>query len=140
VALLSVHGLLLRWIAEDGRSRQLRTGAAALAAVGCASFAVGVIGVARGSVFGVNFLLTPLSLCAGTGAIAYAASLARGLQTRRRSERALREPRWLPAASRILVLLFIVPTCSGPSVTGPTRSAGAGPRSWPSSSRTGRAW
>ena len=109
VILLYVHSILVRCIG-DGRHRRLLTGiVVALAAVGCSSLVAGLIGVSSGAVFGQTFLVTPLSLCVGIGAVAYADYL-HGRLSAGHDRARHRDPgaRRLASAGTILVALFIV--------------------------------
>ena len=109
VVIMHLHSALSRWTGDERKRTFLRVVAAVLMAGGCMTFVVGVIGVTRGSVFGVDFLLPPLGLCFGIGAIAYATLLNRRLAASRgASRRPSDDPRWLSSASRILLGLFIV--------------------------------
>lgn len=109
VAIVSGHSLLLRWLCGGRRPRLCRLVVAGLASTGCLSFALGMLGVLTGSVLGETFLVTPLSLSFGIGAVAYATHLSRRLAVGRGADRPpAGESRTAGSAGLILVSLFIV--------------------------------
>ncbi|MGI8807958.1 MAG: hypothetical protein ACR2KK_08985 [Acidimicrobiales bacterium] len=109
VSIVSVHSVLVRRLA-DVRQPRLRTLVlAGLAAAGCAAFLAGLFGVVTGSLFGETFLVTPLALAFGLGAMAYSAQLSRRFAGERPpAPRPPAQGRSAATARVILVALFVV--------------------------------
>lgn len=108
VSIVSLHSVLVRRLG-DVRRRRLRTLViAGLASIGCASFTAGLCGVVTGSVLGETFLVTPLTLAFGLGAMVYAAQLRHRFAGRTALAGDPGPGRSAATARVILVALFIV--------------------------------
>lgn len=106
---MHLHAILLRWFEHGNRPLLLRLVPPTLGVLGCTSLVAGVSGVVNGSVFGVDFLLTPLLLAFGLGAYAYAAALNRRFgATAGGAPSSAADPRWLGTTTRVVVVLFMV--------------------------------
>ena len=109
VSIVSLHAVLVRWLGGVRQPRLRALVIAGLASLGCASFTAGLFGVLSGSLFGETFLVTPLTLAFGLGAMVYSAQLSRRLAGQRTALRRNGGAGRSAATARvILVALFIV--------------------------------
>ncbi|MGH2770894.1 MAG: hypothetical protein ACRDJF_10305 [Actinomycetota bacterium] len=103
--LLWAHSRIACWMRSGRRLRLLTRGAIpSIQLGGLLLFVVGALGITRRYVFGIDLLVTPLSLALGIAALAYGTYLRRRL----RPSGSPVEPSWLSSVNLVAVTILVL--------------------------------